>query len=190
MGGKSISRISKARKIKGRTLIFRNAEVSDAEFILSLRTDAKKSKYLMKTSTEVRRQIDWLEEYASKTDQAYFIIEDKDGFPLGTVRIYDAKEDSFCWGSWILKDNVPKSTAIESALMVYSYAVDYLGFKKAHLDIRKGNAKVLRFHETFGAVRVGETDMDYLYEIGHDEIRTIRNKAKMYLPESIVIDNL
>ena len=188
MNKQGIFQILKARKIKGRTLIFRNVEVTDAEFILSLRTDAKKSKYLMETSPEVRRQINWLEDYAGKTDQAYFIIENKEGSSLGTVRIYDAKQDSFCWGSWILKDEAPKSAAIESALMVYSYAIDYLGFKKAHLDIRKGNEKVVRFHEGFGAVRVGETDIDYLYEIELEKISEIRNKAKMYLPDSVIVE--
>jgi RimJ/RimL family protein N-acetyltransferase len=180
--------ILKAHKLRGRTLVFRNAEVTDAAFILSLRVDSKKSKYLTQTSPEVSRQIAWLDDYAGKVDQAYFIIETKESSPLGSVRLYDAQGDSFCWGSWILKDGAPRSAAIESALMVYSYAIDHLGFRATHFDVRKGNENVRRFHERCGAERVGETDTDYLYQINLEKIIALRTKAKIYLAESVTVE--
>lgn len=50
---------------------------------------------------------------------------------------------------------------MESALMVYAYAVDHLGSKAAHFEVRKGNERVWQFHERFGAVRTSETDLEY-----------------------------
>ena len=186
---KENGQIRKAHKISGRTLVFRNAEISDAPFILSLRVDREKSRYLSPTSPEISQQVAWLEDYAEKSDQAYFIIETKEGLPLGMVRIYDAVGDSFCWGSWILKDEAPRSAAIESALMVYSYALDHLGFRGAHqLNVRKGNVGVVRFHESFGAERISETEDDFIYEIIFEKIVAIREKAKMYLPENVKVD--
>lgn len=181
--------ILKARIVKGRTLIFRNAVVADAGFILSIRTDIKKSKFLMPISPELDRQVAWLEDYAHKTDQAYFIIETNTGTPLGAVRLYDAAGDSFCWGSWVLKDGAPHSAAIESALMVYSYATDHLGFRAAHqLNVCKGNENVCRFHESFGAERVVETESFYVYQINLEKINAIRSKLKMYLADNVTVE--
>ena len=128
----------------------------------------------------------WLRNYAEADDQAYFIIE-IDGQSVGTVRLYDAKDDSFCWGSWILAANAPKTAAIESALMVYAYAVDHLGFQSAHFDVRKSNQRVWNFHERFGAVRTSESDNDYFYALTLVEIQKSRKRYSKYLPEGIAL---
>lgn len=123
-----------------------------------------------------------------KKDQAYFIIESQIGEPFGTVRLYDAQGASFCWGSWILKDGVPKVAAIESALMVYAYAIDHLGFSESHFDVRMGNEGVWRFHERFGATRVGETELDYLYRIQQSKIFEARQNYKKFLPDPLIVE--
>lgn len=125
----------------GKTLIFRDARTSDAELILRLRTDAKKGQFLSATSNSLEAQQAWLHAYVTATGQAYVIIE-RAGEAVGTVRLYDARAHSFCWGSWIIADGQPASVAMESALMVYAYALDYLGFMQAHFDVRAANEKV------------------------------------------------
>lgn len=57
------------------------------------------------------------------------------------------KEDSFCWGSWIIKDSSPSYVAIESALCIYEFAFNTLGFRQSHFDVRKNNVKVVAFHQ-------------------------------------------
>ena len=178
--------IRKARRITGKSLVFRDACVDDAEFILSLRTDERKSRHLSSTSPELSRQIEWLNNYAGQGGQAYFVIETLGGERLGTVRLYDAQGDSFCWGSWIIKDGAPGNAAIESALMVYAYAIEHLGFEQAHFEVRKGNESVWRFHERFGAVRFGETDEDYLYRLDKESILSSRKKYQKFLSDVTV----
>lgn len=178
--------IRKATQVMGKTLIFRDAAVDDADFILSLRTDQKKSRYLSTTSSDNKQQRLWLERYSLADDQAYFIIV-FNGEPIGTVRLYDAQKNSFCWGSWILKARSPKHAAIESALMVYAYAVDYLPFQSAHFDVRKGNESVWLFHERFGARRISETDMDYLYELDLSSIKASCSHYSKFLPDGIIV---
>ena len=180
--------LHKAKKIIGRTLVFRNAELSDAKFILSLRTDESKSKYLTKTSSDLGSQVAWLKDYEDRNDQAYFIIEDRKGNAIGTVRLYDQQGDSFCWGSWILKDGSPPGAAIESSLMVYAYAIDFLGFRQSHFDVRKKNKRVWHFHERFGARRNGETKNDYLYQIGFEQISEAQQCYRKYLPKTIAVE--
>lgn len=180
--------LRKAKRITGKSLVLRDATTSDAAFILAMRTDSRKSRHLSSTSPELGKQVAWLEAYAHAQDQAYFIIEDTIGEALGAVRLYDPQGDSFCWGSWILKDGAPQHAAIESALIVYAYAVDHLGFSNAHFDVRKGNESVWRFHERFGAKRVAETHHDYHYQIGTKEIRTARERYKKFLPEPLTVE--
>ena len=187
MNTNSIPRIYKAKKVFGNRLVFRNASTSDADFILSLRTDDQKSRYLSATANDLEKQIQWLNDYENVQNQVYFIIESLSGELLGTVRLYDPQEKSFCWGSWILIQGAPQSAAIESALMVYSYALDHLGFLGAHFDVRKGNEHVWHFHERFGAQRVGESEIDYFYEINVEKIRASCSKYKKYLPEKVMV---
>lgn len=161
-------KLLKAARVVGKTLTFRDAEVQDAAFILSLRTDANKSRYLSAVSGELAEQEAWLERYTQSNDQAYFIIEFQDA-PIGTVRLYDPQCQSFYWGSWILHSSRPSQAAMESALMVYAYAVDHLGFAAAHFDVRKGNERVWQFHERFGAVRAAESEIDYFYKLDNEQ---------------------
>lgn len=178
--------IRKAKRVMGKTLSFRDATVADAVFILSLRTDENKSRYLSAVSADLNAQQTWLKGYEDSQDQAYFIIEYQDK-PIGTVRLYDAQQDSFCWGSWILKDSRPSQAAMESALMVYSYAVNTLGFQSSHFDIRKGNERVWKFHERFGAQRIAETDLDYLYTLNRESIEQSRMTYLKFLSNDVTV---
>lgn len=182
-------RLRKAMRVVGKTLSFRNATVDDAAFILSLRTDAEKSRYLSAVSGELVEQQAWLERYAQAGDQAYFIIEYQDA-PIGTVRLYDPQGESFCWGSWILHSRRPSHAAMESALMVYAYAVDQLGFTAAHFDVRKGNERVWQFHERFGAVRTAESNLDYFYHLDGKAIAASRERYRRFLEGSVSVTHL
>jgi RimJ/RimL family protein N-acetyltransferase len=187
MDSSHLPKILKAQAVQGRSLIFRDVKESDAEYILKLRTDSQKSRYLSVTEPSLEKQKAWLKRYADQTDQVYFIIETLLGEPLGTVRLYDAQEYSFSWGSWILQEGAPRTAAIESALMVYAYAIDYLKFQSSHFEVRKGNESVWRFHERFGAMRIGETTMDYLYHIEYEQIVEAQKRYKKYLALSVNI---
>lgn len=71
--------------------------------------------------------------------------------------------------------------------MVYAYALDHLGFEQAHFDVRKANDKVWRFHERFGAKRVGNSGEDYLYAISNCDFRGSLGRYKRYLPHGVVV---
>lgn len=176
--------IQQTECISGKSIKLRNVTPEDAEFIISLRTDQKKCKFLSKTSNDIQKQRKWIEEYLNSEGQAYFIITDSDHHSFGTIRMYDQQQNSFCWGSWILTENAPSHYAIESALLIYLYAL-HLGFDKSHFDVRKGNYSVIKFHERCGAIRTGETEQDILYSISKDKIHAALDKFKKYLPEIV-----
>ncbi len=180
--------IKKAARIRGRHLVLRDAQTTDAAFILSLRTDASKARHLSKTSASLTDQVTWLEHYSQRINEAYFIIESSQGEALGTVRLYDARRDSFCWGSWILEGGAPSFAAIESALIVYAFAIDVLGFSQAHFQVRKDNERVWLFHERFGAVRTHESDDDYEYVLSNDAIRASTQRYRRFLPDPLIVE--
>ena len=160
-----------------KTIKMRLVEEHDAEFILSLRLDEKYSTYLTKVESDLDRQKSWIKEYKKSEQekkQFYFIIERLDGCACGTVRLYDFREHSFSWGSWILNQDKTRYSAIESALMVYKYGFDYLGFMKSHFEVMKGNEKVVAFHEKMGARRVGEDEVNFYFEINKPQIDIVR----------------
>lgn len=178
--------IRKAKRVVGKTLVFRDAIVDDAAFIYSLRTDVEKSRFLSAVPNDIDAQRLWLSEYSKCNGQAYFIIEYQDQ-KIGTVRLYDAKENSFCWGSWILISSRPSHAAMEAALMVYTYAIDHLGFSATHFDVRKGNERVWKFHERFGAKRIAETELDFLYTIDLNNLLEARKQYSNFLSGDVSV---
>ncbi|MFT5634696.1 MAG: RimJ/RimL family protein N-acetyltransferase [Cognaticolwellia sp.] len=166
---------------KSKTVQIRLVEESDAEFILSLRLNEEYNTFLSSVTTDVEQQRRWIQNY--KEDEAsgkqyYFIIETLKGLPCGTVRVYDLKKDSFCWGSWILNENKTRFAALESAFLVYDFGFQELGFNKSHFDVMKGNEKVISFHEKMGAIKKGEDDNNYYYDIFKEDVLNMKRKLQ------------
>jgi len=162
--------LKKEKFLYSKNLILRDADETDADFILRLRTDPIKSRFLSQTSASLEDQIAWMKSYKDRRDQAYFIIEDRASNKLGCIRIYNPTETSFDWGSWLIVEGAAPYVALESALSLYSYA-RRLGFLTAKIDVRKDNETVWKFHENiFGAKLLQENDIDRFYEVTTEDI--------------------
>jgi len=165
--------------LKSKTIQIRFVEDFDADFILKLRLNKKYNKFLSNVNSDIQAQKDWIKKY--KNDEAnkkqfYFIIERNDGTPCGTVRVYDLKENSFCWGSWILNEDKTRYAALESAFLVYEFGFNKLGFSNSHFDVRKGNEKVISFHKKMGALKTGEDDLNEYFNITKDAVLQTQKK--------------
>lgn len=168
-------------EFRSKSIYFRLVEETDAEFIISLRSDEKYNRHLSFVDDDVEKQKEWIRNYKKKEKEEqefYFIIHRiSDSLPIGTVRLYDfiGSRDSFCWGSWILNENKTKYSALESALLIYDYAFFEKGFKRCHMDIRKENLKVIDFHKRFGVKIIGETELDLLGHYYPEDYQLIRD---------------
>lgn len=168
--------------ISGTKVNLRDVEIEDAEFILSLRCNENKSKFLHKTEYNIKNQIEYIKKYKNKENEWYFIIENKDFEPLGTVRIYDVKNnDDFCWGSWLIKEGAPSYAGISSAMLIYEYAFYKLNFSKVHFDVRKENKSVRNFHERMGAELVHEDELDSFYIYDKKSYEKIKPKYSKFI---------
>lgn len=140
------------------------AQIEDASFILSLRLDSEKNKYLSETSNDLSKQEQFIEKSLSSPDEFYFIIKNKNtNEKLGTIRLYDMRDDSFCWGSWIIVNHRPSGTAMDSAKLIYHLGFDVLEFKQSHFDVRNENKKVTDFHLRTGATIISQNEMDTFF---------------------------
>ncbi len=184
---KSKPRIARVPQVLGRSILLRDVQPDDAEFILMLRLDPRKNRYLSPVVDDVDRQREWIHGYLQSEGQAYFIICALEGEPLGTVRLYDAMGDSFSWGSWILKDGAPASAAVETAVLVYSLGLHW-GFRRAHFQVHQGNGSVLAFHERFGARRTAETEEEVHLAIDEASIRRSLDRYANFLPEQLQVE--
>jgi hypothetical protein len=170
----------------------------DATYILSLRQDDRKNQHLSTTTGTVAQQRVWIEAYQHReaaNQELYFILLNDDT-PCGTVRLYDYKtlsngERSFCWGSWIVADGAPSSTALRSALAVYQLAFTPvcnggLGFDQSHFDVRLANLRVLAFHQRLGATITHQDQQDAYFTYDRSTYEAIRPRYQRYLLTSLV----
>lgn len=181
-------RLRKAVRIDGHRLRFYDAKLEDAGFIHGLRTNSDRAQFLSVVSKQLACQEDWLRRYAGDDTQAYFVVCDGATHErLGTVRLYGTNEkNAFTWGSWLLKVGLPAYCAIESALMVYHYGLS-LGFNASYFEVHKDNVSVWRFHERFGAQRVGARGDQLLYDLSPEALQAALIKYRRYLPSGIQV---
>lgn len=147
----------------GKYVNLREVNVKDAEFILSLRCNENKSKFLHSTEYDIEKQRKYIEAYFDKNEY-YFIAENKEGQTIGTIRIYEITENTFTIGSWLMIDNLKPEEVVESEFLCRMYGFETLKKTLCVYDVRKENKKVIRYHKMVGAKIVGQTELDYLFE--------------------------
>ncbi len=170
--------------VEGKHIRLRTVNIEDGEFIYNLRNNQKKTKYLSQIKGTVEDQKKWIQDYKHReknNQEYYFVIESKRKEKLGLVRIYDFQNDSFSWGSWLLKDSAPAYAAIESALQIYEFAFHHLDFTRSHFEVQKGNDRVKAFHLRFGAEIINENENEFFFIFTKRIYETARIKYKRYL---------
>ena len=140
---------------------------SDAEFILSLRTDAYHTRFIHSTDNNLEKQIEWIKKYKEreKEGKEYYFIYSKDGEPMGLSRAYNIFEYYCSSGSWLCKPNNDPKDSLATYLMMHDVVFQNLGLDLTIFDGRKNNKKVWRLHESFGAKRIGESEIDFYFTL-------------------------
>lgn len=126
----------------------------DAEFILMLRTDPTKSKYLGYTDPHIENQINWIREYKKREKEGldYYFIYYYDGKPAGVNRLYHISDDHFIHGSWLFSNDVPPFCSLAAAVIARQIAFYDLGLN-IEIDtdgIHEDNTGVIQFASFMG----------------------------------------
>ncbi len=153
-------------KISARYAYLRHVTVEDAQFILSLRTDPKYSKYINDTENDLDIQIEWIIQQQSRPDDYYFVICDVDDRPRGVISLYNF--DHTRLNAEMGRLICPKSPVelYTSFILISEFAFKILGLKRMFLRMNPNNADVIAVTRKFGATFVGygsykDTDIEY-----------------------------
>lgn len=155
-------------KIFGKLINLKPVRVEDAEFILELRQDENLNRYISSTSPSLQNQREWIKNYLERENEGkefYFIVEDKNFNPCGTVRLYNIQDKEATWGSFMLNSSRPEGASYEVIELSLNFGFEKLNLEKILLDVRKDNSKAIHIYEKFGFSRVGEDELNYYYEI-------------------------
>ena len=168
----------------------RSVELSDAQFILQLRLNPELGAYLSTTANNIEMQREFIEKCKLKELQKleyYFIIEYQN-VPVGTVRLYniDYEKSTFTWGSWIVQRGNPGNVALSSAYMTYHFGFNNLNLQKALIDVRKENASVLKFHNTYCDF-LYEDEIDCYLEFKKENFHKFTDKFQGKIPTKVMI---
>ena len=164
-------------------LTFRLVNEGDSEFILSLRTDAWHSRFIHPTDNNLERQIEWMKAYKEREKQGrdyYFIYFLKDQ-PIGVSRVYNIFEYYGTAGSWICKPNCEPNAVLGTYMLLHDIMFEDLGLDLSIFDVRKDNKKVQKTHKMFGAMVIGESDVDTYFSLFKNTYFENREQIKKYL---------
>lgn len=135
--------------IRKGSYLLRPAALADAAFIVELRTDPERSRFINSTSPDVEKQTDWLREYFERRHDYYFVIENvKTGNPEGTIGIYDIDDETGEWGRWIVKPH--SKAAVPAACMLFDLAFGELGLVSLYSYVAAEHGDVLKLLSALG----------------------------------------
>jgi len=169
-------------------LKFKLADKSDAEFILGLRTNPSKNKYLNYTEPNLENQIIWLNEYKTREERGeelYYIIYENN-IPVGTIRIYNINENECTTGSWLFSSNTYQLTPIISELLIYEIVYNILKKSTVLFDVRKENKKVVTYHKLKRITLINEDEENFYYSMSRAEWE--ESKMKIFNLMGVKID--
>lgn len=175
---------------KGRSVSFRLAERSDAEYILALRLNPDLNRHISPTDPSVEKQRRWLAAYkkreAAGEEYCHIIVNNDNDTSCGVVRMYDFEGKTFEWGSFILGENKTPTAAVETALFIYNIAFDLLKFDISLFTVHKENTRTISFHKKLGARIVGERktqiSAEHLFVFDKNNWLLVRQKFKKFMP--------
>lgn len=153
-------------------LTFRLVDDLDAEFILKLRTDEKKSKYLSLTTSELDSQKIWIRAYKEreKRGEEYYIICTcpNKGLRYGVNRIYNITPKGFEIGSWLFDSGLEIYIPIVGDLEARSFAFEFLKSDFCVFNVRKNNKNVLRYHIGFKPEIISEDEENIYFKLSRE----------------------
>lgn len=149
-----ITKLPKNFELDRYGLRMRLVREEDAEFILSLRTNPKLSKFIHPTENDLVKQCAYINNYRLKESLGvdYYFIFFLHAEPVGVARIYNIEDTTFTFGSWVFKEGLPYWVSIAGAIISREIAFETLG-KAKELEVdgtHEDNKGVISFSRMLG----------------------------------------
>lgn len=140
----------------------------DASFIVNIRNDGNKSRFISKTSPNIEAQKKWISDYKAREQakkEYYFIASDENNEDFATYRIYKIDSGVPEIGSWVSKPGYPNmKNSIKVDLAIKEYVFNELNFDTVQFEVRKQNFSVNKYHSLFQPELI-KSDDDYHFYI-------------------------
>ena len=148
------------KKLAGNFVAMRCVEVSDAPFIVKLRTNEELVTYIHKISNDIKAQEQWIKKQQQVDDDYYFIVTDKKtNDPIGLASIYNIENNGISeFGRWVSIGSAIQN--LEVALLLFDFAFNELNVKAIRCANVKDNKKIVAFWKKFGAQFNKEYQLD------------------------------
>lgn len=163
-------------------IFLRYVNENDADFILKLRTDKNKSKFISATSSDIELQKRWVNDYKQREKKEleyYFIAYDENKEPFATYRLYNRTETMIEIGSFITKQNyLNPLNAIKLDILMKEFVFEKLNYEKLNFEVRKRNSSVVKYHKEFKPIIIREDDLNYYFIQHKEEFNLSKNKFK------------
>lgn len=177
----------KINKILGKNLIFVEIDNSDYLSIKRIREPGEVKGFLRKMDFSSDQFRDYITTLRNDQNVLYLKILDINKIFIGTVKIQRKSLTEFEWGSWVLAPKTEFTHSIESALIVYKFAIEYLDFSKCNFEVIKNNSNVVNFHTRLGARVIDEDNYKLYFELNLSEMKQLIEKYKRFLEKIIVL---
>lgn len=158
--------------------------LEDAEFIVNLWANNPLVRiFISATLPTIESQSQWIEIYKKKEQLGldyYFVAQDLNGKPYGTVRLYNFDEKSFELGSWIFMPNAPFGMAVKTHIIGLSTGFELSKTDYCRVTVRKANTKVLNYLNNFTPIMTKENDVDYYFLLSKENFDHFKDKILIF----------
>lgn len=172
--------------VVGNKVTLREASLSDAHFMYTLRNLKSTRKGLPNAPSSTENQLLWLEEHLERRDEYYFLVTEPGGERWGTIRIYGVQSVSFTWGSWALLPSTPAFVGLEANLLLYRFARQ-IGLEEGRFEVLRENESVWRFHEKLGAIFLREEGPWRYYKHTARTMESVLARFETVFPKGVKI---
>ena len=165
------------RIIKGKTVLLRSIEESDAEETFKLRNDPDKSKFVNKSSGTIEGQRTFIIQQRQKPNDYLFVIEDLFGKTIGMKGVYnyDPELKTVETGRFMSYGTPVQNT--EALLISFDFAFNILKCNEINMSALEKNTIMRSMQDNFG---VAVTHKEYDINFNDFHVYSVLNKA-MYL---------
>ena len=137
--------------IRGKNIYLQSVMADDAKFIVKIRNDSQKNRYVHAVDNDVEKEIAWIDKQHIQPNDYYFSVKHwKDKIIIGTVSIYnvDLQMREAELGRWVSYGTA--SDNLETILLAHNFAFETLNLCRVYTKTLSENKKVVNFWKRFG----------------------------------------
>lgn len=140
--------------IKGIGVNLRPVEETDAEFTYWLRQDKERTKYVHSVNGTVEDQKEWIKKQRVREGDYFFIVEDKQGTPLGTVGYYDIVHNNGEMGRMVINGNFSQNC--DAIIQLRRFAFEIIGADYVRCTAVSTNKPVVAQLKRLGGIQTDQ----------------------------------